>query len=330
MTTRIPYALPAYTAGIIFFSLVCTAHGQNTDLSIGKLQEQIEQLDKRVTQQSAEVISLTRTNRQLTTQSKRLSNQLSQARDEIDLLLRKSKDQDDRLGTLLKAQEQSHRSLKDQQTLLDLGQNHILESLNTRSVLLVAVICSLLLVLFLIWRILGHRLANTKLSLDDKVLSTASWLKSLEDRIAGADTKLAELLAAQLQGLKSSLSATTAHSMGEDKEYDHSLPLRLADELIRMKKRLDALPLDTKGIGPLKKSLERLESELSDLGYEVVDLTGKKFNEGLQVKARFIPDDSLSEGEQLITKVVRPQVNFKGQLIQPSEIEVGTGYKKPG
>ncbi len=37
---------------------------------------------------------------------------------------------------------------------------------------------------------------------------------------------------------------------------------------------LAALPEDTKGLKPLSKSLERLEDELSEQGYEIIDHTG--------------------------------------------------------
>lgn len=92
-----------------------------------------------------------------------------------------------------------------------------------------------------------------------------------------------------------------------------------------MRKRIDNMPSDIKGLGALKNSLQRLEETFNHQGYEIVDLLGKPFTDGLTVHARFVPSDELNPGEQLITKVIQPQINFDRVLIQAAEVEVSLG-----
>ncbi len=54
-------------------------------------------------------------------------------------------------------------------------------------------------------------------------------------------------------------------------------------------------------------------------------MINKQFNDGLSVKATFIPSDNLNPGERIITKVIKPQINFNHEAIQMAEIEVSTG-----
>lgn len=150
-------------------------------------------------------------------------------------------------------------------------------------------------------------------------------MRSSEEKVAKADTALADSLFEILNKLKlQEIAASTSHQSGT-LEPNHNLPLKLADEINRMRKRLASLPEDTKGLTPLKKSLERLEIELADQGYEIVEHTGMTYTENLSVKARFIPSDELGQDQRVITKVVTPQVNYKGVLIRMADIEVSIG-----
>ena len=98
----------------------------------------------------------------------------------------------------------------------------------------------------------------------------------------------------------------------------------MGNEIHRMRQRISLIKSDDKAILPLSKSLERLEEEFNHSRYEIKDLLNKPFNDGLSVKATFIPSDELNPGERIITKVIKPQINFKEEAIQMAEIEVST------
>lgn len=110
-----------------------------------------------------------------------------------------------------------------------------------------------------------------------------------------------------------------------DAPADHTLPLKVGLEIHRMRKRIENMPGDTKGLRALKNALKRMEVSFNDKGYEMTELLGKPFSEGMTVHARFVPSDELNPGEQIITKVITPQINFEGVLIQVAEVEVSIG-----
>lgn len=108
-------------------------------------------------------------------------------------------------------------------------------------------------------------------------------------------------------------------------EINNPLAFKVADEITRMRQRITSMPSETNGVEQLSKSLDRLEEELNILGFELPVLLNKPYDDGLTVKARFIPLESMQAGERIITKVIKPQINYNGQLVQIAEVEVSTG-----
>lgn len=162
-------------------------------------------------------------------------------------------------------------------------------------------------------------------TLSAQVKRAIDTVRSTEEKIAKSDTALADSLFQILNKLKVQEMSSSASGQTKSTEPDHHLPLKLADEIHRMSKRLVSLPDDTKGLTPLQKSLERLEAELSDQGYEIVDHTGMTYTDNFSVKARFVPSDDLGPDQKIISKVVVPQVNYKGVMIRMADIEVSIG-----
>lgn len=108
-------------------------------------------------------------------------------------------------------------------------------------------------------------------------------------------------------------------------EINNSLAFKVADEIMRMRQRIASMPSEINGITQLLKSLDRLEEELNLLGFETPALLNKPYNEGMTIKARFILSESMNADEKIITKVIKPQINYKGQLVQVAEVEVSIG-----
>ena len=156
------------------------------------------------------------------------------------------------------------------------------------------------------------------MKVQDQIKATRA---SFEGESLKLDGKLVEILENQLK----ILNAERLDAPPPASEVDHSLGLRVGEEIHRMRKRIENMPEDTKGIGALKNSLMRLEEEFKKQGYEIVDLLGRPYVDGLTVNARFVPSDTLKLGEQVITRVVTPQINHKGILQKAAEIEVSFG-----
>lgn len=105
-------------------------------------------------------------------------------------------------------------------------------------------------------------------------------------------------------------------------ETDHSLALKVADEIVRIELNLSRMDASVKGYKQLAKAVERIKNNFQANGYEIIDMLGKPYNEGMKVVANFVPDETLKEGEQIITGVTKPQINYNGKMIQSAQITV--------
>lgn len=156
----------------------------------------------------------------------------------------------------------------------------------------------------------------------DKGASTIDKIKSAQDELEKAqkalqeesvqlDNKLVELLDKQV---------TTQSDNGG--QPDHSLALKVADEIVRIEMNLSHMDESVKGYKQLKKAVERIRMNFLANGYEIVEMLGMPYNEGMKVVANFVSDDTLAEGEQKITGIIKPQINYQGKMIQSAQITV--------
>jgi len=106
----------------------------------------------------------------------------------------------------------------------------------------------------------------------------------------------------------------------------HQMVLAIADEITRMEQNLKSMPEETNGRKQLMRSLLRMKTHLLIAGYEVVDMLGQPYFDGMKVVANFKFDETLPEGRQIVTSVARPQVNYKGEMIQVAEIMVSQNF----
>jgi hypothetical protein len=109
----------------------------------------------------------------------------------------------------------------------------------------------------------------------------------------------------------------------KEKDIDHTFYLRVAEELFRMRLRLSKMPEETKGISAVSNAIKRLEDELYIKGYEVIDLTGQDYDDGMTVVVKdFLPQDDMPKGQKKILRTLKPMVKYKTVIISHGEIEV--------
>lgn len=280
---------------LVAVSQVTLADGVDSTPDVNK--DQIEVLSKRLAQSETKVKSLAKSAKTLSQDFKDQRKQIGTLKAELDQL---------RLNQITSTQDLSNFMI-------------------LRFFALLGVLIAILAVVGFSFWAFRRRLRASESGLGEKYDRAVASIREADQRMAQADANLALELSSLLLRIKEGGQNQSSVSTGNSETQDHSLALRLADEIHRMRKRLNALPENTKGLGPLKKSIERLEGELADQGYEIVDLTNKSFSDGLNVVARFIPDESLSPDERIISKVIKPQVNYRGSVVQASELEVSTG-----
>ena len=133
------------------------------------------------------------------------------------------------------------------------------------------------------------------------------------------DNKLVELLETQL---KLQQETTKSQPIASNEKADHSLALKVADEIIRIQKNLSRMDESTKGLKQLNSSVQRIQDNFASNGYELVDMLGKEYNEGMKATVNFVQDEDFEPSKRIITRIIKPQVNFKGTMIQTAQIEV--------
>jgi len=129
------------------------------------------------------------------------------------------------------------------------------------------------------------------------------------------------------QQLTDWLSNQTTDSLGKSTsgEVDHSFAKRVADEIVRITTNLSRMDTSIKGHKQLSASVRKLEQSLNSNGYELEALINKIYDNGMNLQANFVIDENLKEGESVITRIIKPQINYKGKLIQAAQVEVSQG-----
>ena len=168
----------------------------------------------------------------------------------------------------------------------------------------------------LIYWLLGKRITSSKTDIETQIRNTKA---SLEEESVKLDNKLVEVLETQLK-LKQETSKS--QPVASNDKTDHSLALKVADEIIRIQKNLSRMDEKTKGLKQLNSSVKRIQDNFASNGYELVDMLGKEYKEGMKATVNFIQDEDFEEGKRIITRTIKPQVNYKGTMIQTAQIEV--------
>ena len=137
----------------------------------------------------------------------------------------------------------------------------------------------------------------------------------MQEESVKLDNQLLAIVQKQLDASASSANKTTG-------EPDHSLVVKLADEIARIETNLSKMDKSVRGYKQLVQAKDRMINNVRANGYEIISLLGQDYNDGMQFPARFVPDESLPEGKRIITGMIKMQVNYNGKMIQPAEIVV--------
>lgn len=152
-------------------------------------------------------------------------------------------------------------------------------------------------------------------SSDDKIALLKNQADELNEKIVGQFSNEMN----ELQKIGEALKNASANASTEP---DHSLVKTLADRITFMEMTLYRMDSSVKGHKQLSRSIAQMKDNLLANGYEIVDMLGKEYNEGMRVTANFIEDESIEEGKQIITGIVKPQINYRGVMIQSAQITV--------
>lgn len=137
--------------------------------------------------------------------------------------------------------------------------------------------------------------------------------KAMQEESVKLDNKLVDLLDKQIKLIQTNEN---------EAKIDHSFVMKVADEIVGIETNLYRMDPNTRGYKQLLRRIEHIRNNFLANGYEIVEMLGKPYNEGMKVVANFVSDDTLAEGKQKITGIIKPQINYKGKMIQSAQITV--------
>lgn len=185
---------------------------------------------------------------------------------------------------------------------------------NTLYWIIAVLFIALLSVLLFGW--LKKQLSKEKTGLSDQIKKTSETLRDEQIKLDG---QLIKLLDTQMQ----LMNAERQTSSTKAEEVDHSLALKVADEIVRIEKNLVRIEGNDKGVKPIQKALERIRDNFSASGYEMVQLLNKEYDVRDNIDViNFITDSNIPTNKKIITRIIRPQVNYNGVLIQKAQVDV--------
>ncbi len=195
------------------------------------------------------------------------------------------------------------------------------ESLGKKSLYGIIGVLSAILLSGLLYWLLRKKQQTDKTDFIDQLSKTKS---SIEESLVKEFGKQTELMDSQLHLIE---QQKTSFQATPNAEPDHSLALKVASEINLIERNINLMDSKTKGLKQLQASVGKLKDNLSANGYEMPELLGKQFHQGMKViVTSSIPDENLEKDSEIISKVLIPQVNYNDKMIQTAQIEVSVGY----
>jgi chromosome segregation ATPase len=175
------------------------------------------------------------------------------------------------------------------------------------------IFCALALALIVVAFILGKLIAKR----GNEVASLSAKADKLNEEIVN---RMASEMN-EMQTISKQISSLS-NASGASPESEQKLITTLADRITFMEMTLYKMDSSVRGHKQLSKSIKQMKDNLLANGYELVDMLGKDYHDGMKVTANFVEDEELPQGKQVITGIIKPQINYKGKMIQSAQITV--------
>lgn len=149
-------------------------------------------------------------------------------------------------------------------------------------------------------------------------------LKTLSEKADKINEEIVNRMSSEINEMQtiSKHIASISNVSGGNSDSEQALIKTLADRITFMEMTLYKMDSSVRGHRQLSRSIKQMKDNLLANGYELVDMLGKDYHEGMKVTANFIEDETLPEGKQKITGIIKPQINYRGKMIQSAQITV--------
>jgi hypothetical protein len=271
-------------------------------------QNEFQQLKNRDNTLQSSISSLSRRNGTLSSRLDSLTALLSQNSQAISALSQQLTAQQQELsGQISETRATTSQSVSE----LD-------KALNKNTLYWIIAVLAVGILSILAFFLLRKKVTDNQSSINQSLANTRQELEQEGIRL---DEKLVGVMETQMKIIQEERKAAGS----QNEEQDHSLALKVADEIVRIEKNISQMDEGTRGLKQLAKAVGRIRDNFASNGYEMVDMIGKSFDDGMKVTANFRPDDNLDPDQKIITRIIKPQVNYKGKMVQSAQVEVSQG-----
>lgn len=271
--------------------------------NIEKQKQQIDGLTSNVNNLQTTINHQSTSLKEITSKAKRLESNIDSLSNLTEINRSNINTIANDLGTKI---QQTETSSKNSISKLDKDVN------TNRLYWIIATLLTFLLGGIVYW-LLGKRIASSQTDVESQIRSTK---KSLEEESLKLDAQLLDIINSQLK------IKEIEPTKSESGEKDHSLVLKVADEVTRILMNLEVMDKEIKGYKHLKKYSESILDNLKAYGYEIPQLIGMNYNSGMNMVATLEFDESIESGKQIIKRIIKPQINFEGKMIQAAKVTV--------
>ncbi|MEI2756764.1 MAG: hypothetical protein V9F46_09955 [Chitinophagaceae bacterium] len=272
-----------------------------------------EDLDKEIKPLTQKVNSLQSENSKLKSEIGTLNTKLSNANKSIDSLRIKTQDNS---NVITQTANQLGIQIKETGDKNEGKITEVSESLSKNSLYGIIGVLSAILLSGILYLILSKKQKTDKSEVETQLTNAK---KSIEEEQVQINTKLAELYNGQMELLKQERKANPTS------EIDHSLALKVADEIVKMQMNLVHMDNKVRGHKQLTIAVTNVFDNFKANGYEIVDLLNKPYNDGMNMDASKEPDLTLNDGEQIIRRIIKPEIHYNNKMIQKAQVIVAYG-----
>lgn len=273
-----------------------TLKAQDTDKDFSIMRNEIVTLKTKVqncqsiiNKNRSDIASLSKANKTFAVQIDSLNGKINELRD-----------------SLFVAKQDLSNDINKTNVVVEDNRDSLSSSIKSRTIYGILGLLSLLLLSLIVAYLLRKKVGKNFSAIEE----VKTVQRKLEEESLLLDNKLVEMLDKQVN---TSPTPTTV---------DHSLALKVADEITRIELNLSRMDPSIKGYKQLTKGIERIKNNFLSKGYEIADMLGKVYNEGMRINADFVLDESLEPGTRIITSITKPQVIYNGELIQKAIVTV--------
>ena len=184
------------------------------------------------------------------------------------------------------------------------------DSLSKNSLYGIIGVLSAILLSGLLYWLLSKRQQTDKKQLSNIINTTKT---ELTQESAKLDVQLLDVIEKQLK-VADKINAT-------EPIIDHTFHKNSANELQRIANYANTLVSESQEAIALQGSLGRLRNYFNSSDYEITDFTGKDYDERIPMKIKdTFFDEALTKGSEIISRTLKPQIKFKGEVIQQAEV----------